>query len=68
MYVQDHALDIMCFTEIWLKNTDENSVIYITNYTLVRKDRIYAKHVGVCLYMKDSTECPKKSYTLFDFM
>ena len=54
LYVQDHVPDIMCFTETWLKDTVENSVIHITNYTLVRKDRIYAQHRGVCLYIKDT--------------
>ena len=44
LYVQDHVPDIMCFTETWLKDTVENSVIHIRNYTLVRKDRIYAQH------------------------
>ena len=44
LYVPDHVPDIMCFTETWLKDTVENSVIHIRNYTLVRKDRIYAQH------------------------
>ena len=54
LYVQDHVPNIMCFTETWLKDTVENSVIHIRNYTLVRKDRIYAQHGGVCLYIKDT--------------
>ena len=54
LYVQDHDPDIMCLTETWLKDTVESSVIHITNYTLVRKDRIYAQHGGVCLYIKES--------------
>ena len=37
-----------------LKDTVENSVIHIRNYTLVRKDRIYAQHGGVYLYIKDT--------------
>ena len=37
-----------------MKDTVESSVIHITNYTLVRKDRIYAQHGGVCLYIKES--------------
>ncbi len=53
-YVQDNDPDIMCFTETWLKDTVDSSVIHITNYTLVRKDRIYAQHGGVCLYIKES--------------
>ena len=54
LYVQDHVPDIICFTETWLKDIVENSVIHIRNYTLVRKDRIYAQHGGVCLYTKDT--------------
>jgi exonuclease III len=54
LYVQDHDPDIMCLTETWLKDTVESSVIHITIYTLVRKDRIYAQHGGVCLYIKES--------------
>ena len=54
VYVQDHVPDIMCFTETWLKDTVENSVIHIRNYTLVRKDRIYAQHGRICLYIKDT--------------
>ncbi|CAB4014200.1 ammonium transporter 3 [Paramuricea clavata] len=44
LYVQDHDPDIMYLTETWLKDTVESSVIHIMNYTLVRKDRIYAQH------------------------
>ena len=29
LYVQDHVPDIMCFTETWLKDTVENSVIHL---------------------------------------
>ena len=54
LYVQHHVPDIMCFTETWLKDTVENSVIHIRKYTLVRKDRIYAQHGGVCLYIIDT--------------
>ena len=38
LYVQGHVPDIMCFTETWLKDTVENSIIHIRNYTLVRKE------------------------------
>ena len=44
----------MCFSETWLKDTVENSVIHIRNYTLVKKDRIYAQRGGVCLYIKNT--------------
>lgn len=46
--------DIACFTETWLKNSVDNNVIDIPNYTIVRKDRSYAEHGGVCIYIKNS--------------
>ena len=52
LYVQDHVPVIMCFTETWLKDTVESSVIHIRNYTLVRKDRIYAQYGGYAYILK----------------
>lgn len=46
--------DIACFTETWLRDIVDNQVINIPNYTLFRKDRVFAQHGGVCLYVKNS--------------
>ena len=48
-------MDIACITETWLTNNVPNSVVYISDYTLVRKDRSLGKRGGgVCAYIKSS--------------
>ena len=45
--------DIACFTETWLKDSIDDSVIDISDYSVVRKDRSHAQHGGVCMYIKN---------------
>ena len=40
--------DIACFTETWLKDSIDDNVIDISDYSVVRKDRSHAQHGGVC--------------------
>ena len=50
-------MDIVCITETWLTNNISNSVVDISNYTLVRKDRSADKRGGgVCTYIKSSID------------
>ena len=53
-FVLDNNIDISCFTETWLRDTIPSSVIDIRGYNLIRQDRIFAQHGGVCLYIKES--------------
>ena len=54
IFLQHEKVDICCITETWLKDTIDDNVICIQNYQIVRKDRIYAQHGGVALYVKES--------------
>ena len=48
-------VDIACITETWLTNNIPNSVVNISDHTLVRKDRNLDKRGGsVCAYIKSS--------------
>ena len=54
IFLQHEKADICCITVTWLKDTIDDNVISIQNYQIVRKDRIYAQHGGVALYVKES--------------
>ena len=45
--------DIACFTETWLKDSIDDNVIDISDYSVVHKDRSHAQHGGVCMYIKN---------------
>ena len=45
--------DIACFTETWLKDSRDDNVINISDYSVVRKDRLHAQHGGTCMYIKN---------------
>ena len=50
-------MDIACNTETWLTNNIPNSVVDISGYSLVRKDRSADKRGGgVCTYIKSSID------------
>ena len=50
-------MDIVCITETWLTKNISNSVVDISDYTLVRKDRSADKRGGgVCTYIKSSID------------
>ena len=46
-------IDLVCFTETWLKERIADSVVKIPNYSIIRLDRQVVEHGGVCLYVKD---------------
>ena len=52
--MRNNDIDIGCFTETWLKSTVPNSTIDIGGFNLIRQDRTFAQHGGVCIYIKDS--------------
>ena len=53
---QNHV-DIACITETWLTNNTPNSVLNISDCTLIRKDQSLDKRGGgVCAYIKSSIE------------
>ncbi|XP_066024381.1 uncharacterized protein [Pocillopora verrucosa] len=49
--------DIALFTETWLSGCVPDSAINIKGYQLFRRDRVGGQHGGVCMYVKDSTQC-----------
>ncbi|CAH3040127.1 unnamed protein product [Pocillopora meandrina] len=49
--------DIALFTESWLSGCVPDSPINIKGYQLFRRDRVGCQHEGVCMYVKDSTQC-----------
>ena len=53
--------DIDMFRETWLKESIPNEAISISNYQLLRKDRVQKLHGGVCLYVKSSIFCRQLS-------
>ena len=53
-FMRNNDIDIGCFTETWLKSTVPNSAIDIRGFNLIRQDRTFAQHGGVCIYIKDS--------------
>ena len=55
--INQNDVDIVCITETWLTNNISNSVVDISDYTLVRKDRSADKRGGgVCTYIKSSID------------
>ena len=46
-------IDLVCFTETWLKERIADSVVKIPKYSIIRLDRQVVEHGGVCLYVKD---------------
>jgi exonuclease III len=54
-FANDHEPAIMCFTETWLKDTVDNNVIFINQYSIVWKDRTRAQHGGVYMHVRAST-------------
>ncbi len=49
------SADIVCITETWLSANIADSVVDISDYTIVRKDRILHKRGGgVCAFIKSS--------------
>ena len=55
--INQNDVDIVCITETWLTNNISNSVVDISDNTLVRKDRSADKRGGgVCTYIKSSID------------
>ena len=51
--------DIACFTETWLKDSIDDNVIDISDYSVVCKNRSHAQHGGVCMYIKNGLKFSK---------
>ena len=49
--------DSALFTETWLSGCVPEFPINIKGYQLFRRDRVGWQHGGVCMYLKDSTQC-----------
>ena len=55
--ILDSNLDLACITETWLKDTVNDNAIHIPGYKLVRKDRTFASHGGICVYIRVEFQC-----------
>ena len=53
----DSNLDLACITETWFKDTVNDNAIHIPGYKLVRKDRTFTSHGGVCIYIREEFQC-----------
>jgi hypothetical protein len=51
--LSDLKTDIAAFTETWLKDSIQNTVIDIPGYRIYRKDRNGGLHGGVCTYVRE---------------
>ena len=51
--VLDKKIDIAAFTEIWLRDSIQDTIIDIPGYQIYRKDRNGGSHGGVCTYVRD---------------
>ena len=54
VFLSDYRLDLFCITETWLKESIDDSVVDINGYNIVRRDRLYSQHGGVCLYINEA--------------
>ena len=48
---------VACITETWLKDTVNDNAIHIPGYKLIRKDRTFTSHGGVCIYIREEFQC-----------
>ena len=51
--VLDQKIDIAAFTETWLRDSIQDTIIDIPGYQIYRKDRNGWLHGGVCTYVRD---------------
>ena len=51
--VLDLKIDIAAFTETWLRDSIQDTIIDIPGYQIYRKDRNGGLHGGVCTYVRD---------------
>ena len=54
--IQNANLDFTCFTETWLQSHINDSVVSISGYNLVCRDRHEQIHGGVCMFIKNSIQ------------
>ena len=49
--------DMICLTETWLHPSILDSVLFLSNYVLFRKDRLSSIGGGVCIYVNAKLHC-----------
>ena len=52
--------DLVAITESWLNNDIDNSLLSINGFNLFRKDRVFGRGGGVCVYLKDDIPCKQR--------
>lgn len=52
--IYHHNIDILGVTETWLDRTVSDSLLFVPNYILYRKDRSQGRGGGVCYYVRDT--------------
>lgn len=52
-FIHRSKAGLVFITETWLKSSIQDSVIDISGYTILRKDRSLDNHSGVCIFLKD---------------
>ena len=54
-----NQVDIICITESWLTPSCSNTMISLTNFIHFRKDRLFSRGGGVCIYINAEIYCRK---------
>lgn len=62
IFLNTHKFDCCCITETWLKDSIDDSVVDISGYNIISKDRTHKLHGGVALYVKDSIKINSQFY------
>lgn len=53
----DTHIDVLCFTETWLKPEISNASVEIKQFNLFRKGRATDSHGGICIYTRKGIRC-----------
>ena len=60
--LDENNIDVLCLTETWLDNNDDDSVITIEGFKFCRLDRTTGmKHGGILCYVRDGIVFTEKS-------
>ena len=52
-FIFRNEVGLAFFTETWLRGSIADSVVNIPGYTVLRRDRTFESHGGVCLYIRN---------------
>ena len=59
--IKMNDVDMICLTETWLHPSILDSVLFLSNYVLFRRDRLSSIGGGVCIYVNAKLHCRRLS-------